>query len=288
MVHDIQFDYYGRRLATCSSDRSIKVFNTAGDQAAPEATLLGHEGPVWQVSWAHPKFGNNILASCSFDHKIIVWKETQTGYWTQIYNAQVHTASVNSIAFAPHELGLVLASASSDGCIAVLTYQPDGTWLTEKIEGAHSVGVNAVSWAPATPAGSLLSAQGTTQPDRRLTSCGCDNAVKVWQKNEQQGQWLQQGGALLGHTDWVRDVAWGPNLGLPRSTIASAGQDGLALVWTEDASGAWTATQLCSLGEPVWRVSWSITGTILAVSDAKDNVTLWKEISDGQWEQVDS
>ena len=32
MVHDAQFDYYGRRLATCSSDRSIKVFDVAGDQ----------------------------------------------------------------------------------------------------------------------------------------------------------------------------------------------------------------------------------------------------------------
>ena len=32
--------------------------------------------------------------------------------------------------------------------------------------------------------------------------------------------------ALPGHTDWVRDVAWAPSLGLPRSTIASAGQDG--------------------------------------------------------------
>ena len=24
-VHDIQFDYYGRRIATCSSDKSIRV-----------------------------------------------------------------------------------------------------------------------------------------------------------------------------------------------------------------------------------------------------------------------
>ena len=24
-VHDVQYDYYGRRLATCSSDRTIKV-----------------------------------------------------------------------------------------------------------------------------------------------------------------------------------------------------------------------------------------------------------------------
>ena len=39
------------------------------------------------------------------------------------------------------------------------------------------------------------------------------------------GVWSQQE-TLQGHTDWVRDVAWAPNLGLPKSTIASAGQDG--------------------------------------------------------------
>jgi WD40 repeat protein len=28
-----------------------------------------HEGPVWQVSWSHPMFGN-LLASCSYDRKV--------------------------------------------------------------------------------------------------------------------------------------------------------------------------------------------------------------------------
>ena len=28
-----------------------------------------HEGPVWQVCWAHPKFGS-MIASCSYDHKV--------------------------------------------------------------------------------------------------------------------------------------------------------------------------------------------------------------------------
>jgi protein transport protein SEC13 len=27
LQHDAQLDYYGKRLATCSSDRSIKVFD---------------------------------------------------------------------------------------------------------------------------------------------------------------------------------------------------------------------------------------------------------------------
>lgn len=29
---------------------------------------------------------------------------------------------------------------------------------------------------------------------------------------------------LEGHTDWVRDVSWAPNIGLPRSYIATASQ----------------------------------------------------------------
>jgi protein transport protein SEC13 len=66
MIHDSQFDYYAKRLATCSSDRSIKIFDAAGDRFRNSATLTGHEGPVWQVAWAHPKFGT-LLASCSYD-----------------------------------------------------------------------------------------------------------------------------------------------------------------------------------------------------------------------------
>ncbi len=55
---------------------------------------------------------------------------------------------------------------------------------------------------------------------------GIEGVVQVWQLDAASAQWVQQGPALTGHTDWVRDVAWAPNLGLPRSTIASAGQDG--------------------------------------------------------------
>ena len=33
MVHDVALDYYGRRLATASSDRCIKVFDVVGEQA---------------------------------------------------------------------------------------------------------------------------------------------------------------------------------------------------------------------------------------------------------------
>eukprot|EP00884_Botryococcus_braunii_P010690 jgi/Botrbrau1/19622/Bobra.0448s0002.1 len=285
MVHDVQLDYYGKRLATCSSDRTIKVFDVVGDVLTPTSELIGHEGPVWQITWAHPKFGS-LLASCSFDHRIIIWKEVAANSWQQVFVSDQHTASVNCIAFAPYELGLMLAAASSDGSVSVLSYLPDGQWAASQIEGAHAAGALAVSWAPAAPPGSLISGKGVSQPEKRLASAGCDNLVKVWRYNDGRGTWEQEGASLTGHTDWVRDVAWAPNLGMPVSTIASAGQDGKVIIWTEKDIGVWDHLVIHDFGAPVWRVSWSVSGAILAVSDSKNNVSLWKESLDGRWNQL--
>lgn len=83
MVHDVQLDYYGKRLATCSSDRTVKVFDLSGEQRTLIADLRGHEGPIWQISWAHPRYGS-LLASASFDHRVIIWKEGADGQWVQV------------------------------------------------------------------------------------------------------------------------------------------------------------------------------------------------------------
>jgi hypothetical protein len=121
-----KWDYYAKRLATCSSDRSIKVFDASGDRFVNTATLTGHEGPVWQVSWAHPKFGV-ILASCSYDGSVLIHREAPQHSWAVVYEHKVHDSSVNSISWAPHEYGLVLACASSDGKVSILDYR-GGSW----------------------------------------------------------------------------------------------------------------------------------------------------------------
>ena len=88
-VHDVQFDYYGKRIATCSSDQLVKIWEknsdllSAGisaealglpDDGSPTptqwsctASLTGkHNGPIWRVAWADPEFGS-IVASCGND-----------------------------------------------------------------------------------------------------------------------------------------------------------------------------------------------------------------------------
>merc|ERR1712216_309859 len=226
-IHDCQYDYYGRRVATCSSDRTIKVFDVAGETQTLLANLTGHDGPVWMCAWAHPKFGT-LLASCSFDHKVIIWKESEQGVFSAIYTspATLHDASVNAIAWAPHEFGLSLACASSDGCVSVITHRADGTWDAQKIQGAHSIGCTSVSWAPAPPPGSLVAAGGASAtPVKRLVTGGCDNLAKIWRFDPSAG-WKEEH-QLRAHGDWVRDVCWSVNMGLPMNTIASCGQDNI-------------------------------------------------------------
>lgn len=81
-------------------------------------TVHRHEGPVWQIAWAHPKFGP-ILASSSYDGKVFIWKDsgsagaaqqqqggynsqpyggslTSSGGWTKIKEHAMHSASGES------------------------------------------------------------------------------------------------------------------------------------------------------------------------------------------------
>lgn len=40
--HDAVLDYYGRRLATCSSDKTIKIFEVEGESHRLVETLKGY------------------------------------------------------------------------------------------------------------------------------------------------------------------------------------------------------------------------------------------------------
>jgi len=301
MIHDAQFDYYSRKVATCSSDRTIKIYEVGDNNVNTQvAEIKGHEGPVWQLAWAHPKFGS-ILASCSYDRRVIVWKEGSPNVWSKLYEYDKHGSSVNSIAWSPHEFGLVLTCGSSDGTISVHAYKGDDTtWTEYTIPQAHAIGVNSVSWAPAISAGSLVSVGGSNTnvhtntvnaPNipRRFVSGGCDNLVKIWRFVDAENKWTLEE-TLTHHTDWVRDVSWAPNIGLPLNTIASCSQDGTVVIWTQDnstsSSSSWSKKVLPKFADVVWRVSWSTTGNILAVSGGDNKVTLWKEGLDSEWKCI--
>ena len=86
----------------------------------------------------------------------------------------------------------------------------------------------------------------------------------------------------------MRDVAWAPNAALPYSIFASCSEDRNVYIWRQRdrGTGPWEATLLRTFEAPVWRLSWSITGTVLAVSTGDHRVTLWKQSIDETWIQI--
>jgi len=139
-----------------------------------------------------------------------------------------------------------------------------------------------VSWAPAIgPNAAFDSSSGNKSgPVKRFVSGGCDNLVKVWREDK---EWIEEA-KLEGHSDWVRDAAWAPSIGLSRTVIASCSQDRRVILWTNDGiSSSWNQRVLHTFEDVVWHVSWSVTGNILAVSGGDNKVSLWKETVEGQW-----
>lgn len=170
--------------------------------------------------------------------------------------------------------------------MSILEFKDDGTWHTRSFD-AHAIGCNAASWAPTTSPGSLFdNSLQKDQMQRAFVTAGCDNLVKIWTFYPEADEWKLTE-TFDGHSDWVRDVAWAPNIGLPLTMIASASQDKHVYIWHKELDGDWKKTDIRPEGfsDVAWRVSWSHSGNVLAISCGKNKVYLYKETLDG-WEMI--
>ncbi|OQV25504.1 Protein SEC13-like protein [Hypsibius exemplaris] len=285
LVHDVKFDHFGTSLATCSSDHLIKIFQVTKDEGgAPTFThtadLKGHDDAVWQVSWAFPLHGT-VLASCGYDKKVIVWRQ-EGNQWMVLYE-YLNDCPVNCVAFAPFDLGrLMLACGASDGTIIILASRDDGSWGVTKIPNAHALGVMAVSWGD--PFFMPVNGKRGETTTARLATGGCDNCVKIWRENGENGPWLEEN-RLDGHSDWVRDVAWRINRLFEHTTVVSASQDRRVLIWRHDGHTGWVRDTLKTFDDVPWTLSFSPTGSSLGVFWGTNSMTIFRE-SNGQWTAI--
>lgn len=303
-LHDAQYDCWGRRLATASSDGVVRIWPSAaeGGQVLCESELRGHTGPVWQVCWAAGRFAST-LASCATgsDSHVIVWREARSGDWQAVHRLSNVGVAV-AIAFAPPEHGLLLAAATERGEVTMLTRRevstspvlPSGEqWLTKAFQ-AHDCCVTAVSWAPAASPATLAAgpaaARAAPKGPRRLVTGGSDATVRVWRFDEKTDAWTKHQDLPGGHHGGpIRDVAWRPNIGIPSSAIASCAEDGSIVVWTQDmAESDWWPQAVWVADGDARRLSWSKAGTLLAVSVGDSGSALYKEGPTGQWSTLTS
>lgn len=137
LVTDASYDFYGLRLATCSLDQRIKIWqlDEANGTWSTEDDWKAHDAAVSKISWAHPEFGS-IIASSSFDRTVKVWEQSapaaaadqqtnanaagqSSSRWIERAVLTDARGTVRMVEFAPHHFGLKLASIASDSILRI-------------------------------------------------------------------------------------------------------------------------------------------------------------------------
>lgn len=298
LISDVAYDFYGKRLATSSADKYVRVFdkNDAGEWELNDH-WRAHDSSVIKVCWAGPEYGQ-VIATASHDATIKIFEEdsheslNSGKRWKRKHTLSDFKGPLYDIEFAPSHLGLKLASIGSDGVLRiheVLDPNSMGFWslvsevnlLTTPVARQLQSSF-ALSWCP-----SVFFTE-------YLAVCALEDATIY--KKDGLGKFVEAA-RFPDHKGLIRDIAWAPSMGRGFQLVATASKDGKvrifkvtaethepgddddSVIGDGDPTTKIVIKQLHEFGDhqgEVWRVSWNLTGTILASAGDDGKVRFWK------------
>jgi WD40 repeat protein len=223
-VKGAAFSPSGTFLATCSRDKSVWVWEVVAGQEGGEeaefecvAVLQEHTQDVKRVLW-HPKA--DVLASCSYDNDLRIWREVGGEEWACVQVLRGHTSTVWDADFSRD--GAYLVSVSDDQSARLWAPSgPEGAWTcVQVLEQLHTRPIYSVSWSKG--------------EDGLVLTAGADNTIHLLALDPNGP------GLVLRHTlpqphgplD-VNCVQWCP---LHPGLFASCGDDHCTRIWAVSES----------------------------------------------------
>lgn len=148
-VYDLEFAADNNTLATCSTDKFAKLWDT---NAGTEKAKMEHGDAVWAVSWSKD---GNLLATCGADRKIKLWNNAGADQGT----LEGHKDWVSDVAISPD--ATTVASCSHDRTVKL--------WSVAEKKETASLGPYKLSvWAVA------------FSPDGTILATGAHDGLKLW------------------------------------------------------------------------------------------------------------
>jgi WD40 repeat protein len=234
-VNCVAWSFDGKRLASGGNDGLVKVWDIGSDQ---QAVVLEHP-KAWTVAWSPT---GNLLASNSVD-EIRIW-ETITGNKVLSWPVQPENNVEMWAAWSPDEKYLVTGRWDNQDRAIKIWDATTGEEIATAPVGSRP------SWSP----------------DGRFLAIACGRTVEIWDP-------LQKEMALLlrGHKDRIYAVSWSPD----GKRLASAGFDGLILIWDSATADNLLTLRGHQLGKWIGTVAWGPDSKRLASGGWDQKVKVW-------------